>query len=254
MPGYVDLIGTSGPLLEVCLLWRLLREQMRGRYPYVFSYLVFCVLGMDLTLFVARHTIPSVYANLYWCLEMVSLVFRFLVVWEIYRKTFPRRSPRYRIPLKWLWVTCFWAALFCLSTLSWFRAYSSFHSRYLALECGLGFAQAVLVLGQLLVAKHYGFPMARNIWGIAVGFGAYRSVCILSFSLFELDRSLLPYYQTVVSLSFAAMLAMWTWALWIYAPNPRGSIEPAKVRAEELVWWTRRWEKTLGAVRKVVNP
>jgi|SRR5208282_174879 len=254
MPRLGDITFFSSVAFEVCLFWRLLRQELRGRYRFLFFYVVFCLLAMDLTLFVIRHTTPSIYPISYWRLELISVLLRFCVIWEIYRHTFPPRLLRERASAVRRAMFYFWISLFSLSTLSWFQAYSTFHSRYLAMECGLDFAQGVLVLGQLLVAKHYGFPMGRNIWGIAVGFGAYLSVSIMNFSLFELDRSLLLYYQTVVSLSFAAMLAMWTWALWTYAPNPRTSIETAEVRSEELDWWARRWEKTLGAVRKVVNP
>jgi hypothetical protein len=253
VPNYLDVIGASGPALEVCLLWRLCREDMRGRYRFLFAYLAFSLLAMELTLFVVRHAIPAAYALLYWHFEVVSLFFRFFVVWEIYRHTFPPGSLRRRIPLKVFGAVCFWAALFSLSALSWYQAYNYFDSRYLALECSLDFAQAVLVLAQLVVAKHYGFLMGRNVWGLAVGFGAYVSINILHFSVYDLYHSIFAYYQAAVPTSFVGMMAIWTWALWTYAPNPHTDAVPRREPSKETLWWTERWERTLSAVRKVVN-
>jgi len=227
---------------------------MRHRFSFLFTYVLFCLLGMDLALFAVRFIIPRAYPFLYWILELLSVCLRFCVIWEVFRHTFPSGSLRDRIPSKELAVPYFWILLVSLSTFSWFGAYTSFHSHFVALECSLGCGQGLLMLSLLLIARHFGFPMGRNVWGLAVGFGAYVSINIVAFAAFEMDRSFLSLYQTIVAVAFDAMLAIWTWALWTYAPNPRTSIEPAEVRSEELDWWARRWEKTLGAVRKVVNP
>jgi len=227
---------------------------MRGRYPFLFSYLVYSLLAMDLALFVIRHAIPGIYPVLYWLLEMLSVCLRFCVIWEIYRHTFPRGSLGGGLAPKGLSAPFFWTIFLFLGALNWIGAYGSFHSHFLALECSLSFAQALLVLSLLLFAKHFGFHMGRDIWGLAVGLGAYLSINILGFALFEIDRSMFQLYLTVTALSFAGMLAMWTWALWSYAPNPHPVGELVSEPAEETVWWERRWEKALGAVRKVVNP
>lgn len=241
-------------MLEVCLLWRLLRRELRGRYWFLFFYVVFCLLAMDLTLFVVRHTTPRIYAISYWSLELISVFLRFCVIWEIYRHTYPPGFLRQRASSGGWAMSYFWIALSSLGALGYLWTYSSLLSFYPAIECSLSFVQAALVLGLLLVSTRERIRVGRNVWGIAVGFGAYVSVNVLNFALLEMSPSLFHYYRTIVPISFAGMLAIWTWGLWTYAPNPRASIEPAKARPEEILWWTRRWERTLTAVRKVVNP
>lgn len=250
VPGYGDVIGILSPALEVCLLWRLVRVEMRGRYPFLFAYITYCFLGMDLTLYVVRRALPNLYARLYWELEGVCLLLGFCVVLEIYRQTFARATFANQLRPGAGWLRGFWIALFALS---WIGSYSSFRSIYLAMECSLGFAQAALVLAQLLAAKHLGLPMGRNAWGMAVGFGAYSSIDVLHFALFDMDRFLLPYIRVVVPMSFVAMLAVWTWALWNYAPNPSVAGERAGAENEDLIWWTGQWERASSEVRKVVN-
>jgi len=251
---YFEVLAAAGFALEVSLLCRLLQQRMVTRYRFLFTYLLFTVLAMDLTLYPVRRLLPGIYPFLYWELEMVCLLFRFFVVWEIYRHTFPRGSLLRHIPSQGWGALCFWIVLFSLSALCWSRAYASFHSVLLALECSIGFLQAVLVLAEMLVAKLYGFPMGRNIWGMAVGFGAYVSMNILNLALLDLAPWTLRYFSGIVPASFAVMLAIWTWALWTYAPNPSPAPAPAEGSAAEMAQWTEQWSRAHSAVRKTVNP
>ena len=254
MPAYAEVIQVVGFGLGVCLLWRLLGQRMVTHYRFLFAYLLFTLLGMDLTLFVVRRSVPGIYPVVYWEFEMVCLLFRFFVIWEIYRHTFPRGSLLSHIPSQGRGALCFWVVLLSLSALSWSRAYASFHSVLLALECSIGFAQAVLVLAEMLVAKLCGFPMGRNIWGMALGLGAYVSINILNLALLDLAPWTLRYISGIVPVCFMATVAIWTWALWTYAPNPSPSTAPAEDSAAELAQWTEQWSRAHSAVRKTVNP
>jgi hypothetical protein len=250
--GYTILL--SSILLNVCLLWRLVRATLWRRLSLLFSYLVYSLVVMDLAQYATFRVFPHLYASLYWNCETVSLVLRFLVVWELYRETFFRESSRRHFSSQRLSMLAFAAVLVALSGFSGFAGYRNFHSLYPSLESGIGFAQATLVLTLLLGARHYGIRLGRNVWGIAVGLGAYTSIVTAQFALYHLNRSLfLPYWQVLVPLSFNAMLAMWTWALWNESPRPRVEMTFDEQRAGDLLWWSDRWEKTLTAVRKVIH-
>ena len=251
---YYDFLSALGPMLEVCLVWRLLRKEMRWRYPYLLAYVVFCLFGTELVLLVTRRILTEYsYQVIYWRLEIVGLLFRFAVVWEILRHT-PLRfqmSSRRTSPRPGL--AAGWAGGIAITALIWWRAYLSFHSHLLALECSLGLAQTVLVLVPLLLIRWRGLSISRNLWGLALGFGAYISTDILHFALFDISQSS-TYFRAAVPTTFGLMLAFWTWALWNYAPDPNPVPAREEAGAEDLDWWTVRWEQARTAARKVANP
>lgn len=151
------------------------------------------------------------------------------------------------------WTTVGSLGLGSLAAFWTFASYRAVPSPYYALERGLGFPQAVLTLGILLLAGYYQVQIGRNIWGMAVGFGGYVSVSTVNFALFDLYHSFLPYWQVLVPLSFNAMLAVWIWAVWDYAPNPPIVVADAAEQAMALRWWWERWKGTLSNARKVVR-
>lgn len=254
MPNLGQIISVVGPLVEVCLLWRLTREEMRARYPFLFTYVLYCFLGMDVTLFAIRHVAENIYVRTYWDLELVSLFLRFLVIWEIYRQTFGNTAgPRRTWPLGWGGVgLCLGLVAVCGFT--WLLAYRSFHSILLSLECTVGIAQAVLVLGALFGAKLSGIAMGRNMWGLAVGLGAYVSIGVLNYALSDVNGFMMRLLRVVAPSSFVGMVLVWTWALWNYVPNPQTDPARQKLPSEAAAWWARQWERSRDEVRKVVNP
>ena len=150
----------------------------------------------------------------------VHICLRFLVIWEVFRQTFPKTSPLHRMVSRQATLGTF--ALISVSTgMLWaVQTYSKSHSVYLAMERSFGFVQAVLILAVLTLARYYHLPVGRNIWGIAVAFGHVQ------FSVHSDFRSrryhalfFFPYWYFLSPFSFVAMLGMWTWAVWVYAPN-----------------------------------
>lgn len=124
----------------------------------------------------------------------------------------------------------------------------------LAVERSFGFAQAVLILLILIVARYYHVQMGRNVWGIAVAFGMYSSLIIANSAFLDLLHSFLPYWTVLAPLSLVAMLAIWTWAVWIYAPNPAPVVGVMDAEDVALRSWSEGWGQTLSTVRKVMNP
>jgi hypothetical protein len=239
--------------LEVCLLWRLSRRQLWRRYIYFLSYVLYQLIVMDFLLFGVWRLAPALYRDFYWNAETLSAALRFLLVWEIFRHTFPRGSTLNRIASNAMALLSLGLGLFSVCVLWGFQAYSHFHSPYPALERGFGLAQALLTLGILFLARYYGVAFGRNLWGIAVGFGAYVSISTVNFAAIDLYHSFLPYWQVLVPLSFTGMLAVWTWAVWTYGPNPTPAVADEREQAVELGWWMERWARTLSTVRKVMH-
>jgi hypothetical protein len=117
------------------------------------------------------------------------------------------------------------------------------------LDRSFGFAQSVLILSILLTAKSYDIPLNRNLWGIAVGFGAWISLSTLDNAVIDLTHSFYPYHQFLRPLSFIGLLGAWTWALWEASPIP--SIAERPVPKAELDTWTEHWNRTQSSWRSV---
>jgi hypothetical protein len=244
----------SGAALEALLLWRLAKGGMFRHYP-CFSVFVGCLVSQYIALFVALRLAPSQYPAWYWGSGAVNVCLRFLLVWEVFHQTFPKASPLHRMVSRQAALGA--VALISISTgMLWaIQNYSKSHSVYLAMDRSFGFVQAVLILAILSLARYYHVPIGRNIWGIAVGFGMYSSLSTAASALIDLRRSsFFPYWYFLSPLSFVAMLGMWTWAVWIYAPNQLATANEIIDPAGDAGRWAENWGRAVSSARKVLHP
>jgi hypothetical protein len=118
---------------------------------------------------------------------------------------------------------------------------------HLALDRSFGFAEALMILGTLIVARFYGVRCGRNIRGIALAFGAWASISTADNAMIDLANSFVPIFYYLRPVSYAVMLVVWIWALWSYEPNP-----PIKEsEGLELSRWTEDWNRTISTARKL---
>jgi len=210
---------------------------------------------MDLGAFVVYHLFPGLYPAWYWDSESLSMGLRFCVLWEIFRHTFAHVGSLNKVVSKGLATGssipillsgfAFWSVLFYIS-------HDRLHYLYPALERSFGLVQAFLLAGILVAARYYRVRLGRNVWGIAIGFGAFVSASTILFSLVNLSESFAPYMQVLSPLSFVSMLAVWTWALWVYAPNPAVGMNKTAAESAALVWW-ESWTDTLASIKRTRN-
>jgi hypothetical protein len=242
--------------LEVCLVWRLLRAGLVSRYPY-YSFYVFCVVLRTATLHAIQwygidRIPPDVYASYYWNTESIGIALRCLVVWEVFRHAFPPGSPLNKIAAKGFGVIAVGLFIFAIGTLGalWsYQAYVKLHSLYPALDRSFGFVQSAFILAILLAVKSYGIRLGRNLWGIAVGFGAWISLSTLNNAAIDLTHSFYPVLQFLRPLSFVGLLSAWTWALWEVSPLPAD--DHRSIPIVELDTWTENWNRTQSSWRRV---
>jgi hypothetical protein len=145
--------------------------------------------------------------------------------------------------------------IFSVGTLSavWsYKAHATFHALYPALDRSFGLAQSAFILGILVIAKSYGIQLGRNLWGIAVGFGAWISLSTLNNALIDLTHSFYPILQFIRPLSFVGLLGSWMWALWEVSPIPQVADVP--VTTAELDAWTENWNRTQSSWKRVKHP
>jgi hypothetical protein len=249
-----SLITFLGAALEALLVWRLVKGGAWRHYPF-FSLFVGYVVSQHIALFVILHLAPREYPTIYWDSGIAHICLRFLLIWEVFRQAFPKTSPVQRMLSRQVTLGAV-ALITVLTGMLWaFQTYGSFHSVYLAMERSFGFVQAMLVLAILTLARYYQQPVGRNIWGIAVAFGMYSSLTTAASAVTDLVHSaFFPYWYWLSPFSFAAMLAMWTWAVWSYAPNRVATANDMIAPAGDAGRWAENWGRAVSTTRKVMHP
>lgn len=246
------LIGLSGVAAELCLAWRLLRKDIWRTYSY-FSFFVLWVILRSFANFAFRGS-PNAYRTLYWVTDVIDVGLRFLIVWEVFRHTFPKSSALHKVVSRGFGVTAMGLVILSLGTFWSYATYVRFHSVYPALERSFAFAQAVMILGILLAARYYEVQLGRNVRGIAIAFGAWSSITTANYAMIDLRHSFLPYWQIVLPLSFVAIFSVWAWAVWVYEPNPAIETTQSEALSSGVAQWAEGWDRATSTVRRVIHP
>ena len=244
-------IGLAGPVLELLALFLLLRRGLWRVYRLFFVYAIWLFAANSALLLTDHvHHFREIYPAVYWHVDSVDIVLRLLVVWEVFRQTFPKNSGLRRSLSKGLAIIAFMLLVLAGGTLWGYQNYNGLRSLHLALDRSFGFVQAVMILGTLGVARYYGVRFGRNIQGIALGFGTWASISTANSAMVDLAHSFLPYGDYLRPVSFVFMLVVWIWALWVYEPNP----PIIESQPAELNQWTEEWNRTLSAARTIIRP
>lgn len=215
-------IFVAGAVSGICVLWLLARSALWRMYPFFSMYAIWISLE-HFTLVAAYLRFRPFYSTLYWHIDTVDVVLRFLVVWEVSHQTFLKGAGPNRSLSKGLAIIAFFLFAFACGATFWsyqHQNYTSVRSIGLAMDSSFGSVQAVMILGTLLMARYYGVRYSRNVRGIALAFGVWLSVLTASSAMVELTNSFLPYWYYLRPLSFVAMVVAWICALWIHEPNP----------------------------------
>jgi hypothetical protein len=250
----------SGVALEITLAWRLAKERLWREYPLFALFLAFVIAQGGVGFAVLRYA-PSAYPVWYSRTGVAHVLLRFGLVWEIFRHTFPKESPLRQMLSKKTLVellaiitlaTCMLSAVGMLWVI---QTYGRSHSMFLAMERSFGFVQAALILAILATARYYHLSLGRNLWGIAVALGAFCSLSTAASAITDFARStFFPLWYFLSPIGFVAMLAVWTWAMWGYAPNPAPDAGALIDPAGDFGRWSEDWGRAVSTVRKVSNP
>ena len=209
-----------GILLEALLLVRGLQEKLVREFPIFYSYILFVFVQECLRFWVYRWH-PSIYFQIYWATQFLSLVIGSAVIFEIYRvglRTFPGTARMARNLLLFVFVAIFLKALAHPSggLFWWFAAGSE------ELELNLRMVQALAIATLVLLFLLYAIPFGRNLKGILSGYGlfiAMSTVQLTVMSHFHGDIRL--FWSYLHSVSYLIVLAIWGSALWSKHPVPK---------------------------------
>lgn len=204
--------------LQSLLLAHLLRLRLAARFPCFFAYLTVSWASSCLA-WIAYHSWPPYYSWVYWAGEVLTVLAGFALVWEVFRVTFHPFPATRDAAGAFLLVL---ASLVLIANVllqvmgalphGWYELFSQL-PRWLRL------LQASLLAAVLLAARHYGLALGRNVLGLALGFGFYASLSVVSIASHALGSIDLAQYGHLYAIAYLATLGIWTYAFRHYAPN-----------------------------------
>jgi hypothetical protein len=209
----------TGLALEFAILFRGLRAKMISRYPYFYAY-VLCVFVVSAGLYVGSQLSPGFYNRWYWPTQFVTLVMGCGVLLEILERTLEsyagaRRLLRSLCLAFMVAVMCYGAVKVASGTLLSNLGSSA------EVERDLRAVQVIFLVAMLAVVSYYRIRFGRNVRGLVLGFGTYVGISMIALAIFAVFG---PRFQKIwghlQSSSYLFALAVWTFALWSYAPNP----------------------------------
>src|SRR6266581_530196 len=74
--------------------------------------------------------------------------------------------------------------------------------------------------------------------GLCLGFGIYLLARSMNFASLQVFRGFAPYWRLLTPMTFIAMIAVWLWAFWEYAP----SSEQASLDEDQYSQWKTEWQ------------
>lgn len=240
------LIVILGLLLELLILGRGLKLRLWAHYPFFYAYMGY-LLAFGVTLFVIIHFYFSSYTMVYWWGDIIASLLCFLVTWEVFRHVFPSGTAVHRIASNILVIVLLGFAGFALVSINSAAVYFSDLERRVALP------QVLFLASTLILARYYRIPLGRNTWGMALGLGAHLSMLIINLATLGLVDSFFSLWRYIRPFGAIAVLSVWTWALWSYAPNPKLAPDRIQGLKRLLVDWQNGWNQMRAALRKAVG-
>lgn len=228
------------------LFWRGWRCRGWRAYPFFYVYLSYTTFWSLAFLFFP-HGHP-LYREVYWDSEFGAAALRFLVAWEVFRNLFRQGTAMRKVA-----GTAIVGVLFLLTLAFWLSGPGAGISPKIDFMRRMALAASVWVAVVLGMARLYGIRVGRNIWGMAIGLLIFVSSEIANFAAFDLTAWFYPIWRFIHPFAYVFMLAVWTWALWDYAPNPRDQIDTSLVSGL-LSTWRRHSVALEETVHKVSQP
>lgn len=173
------------------------------------------ILLRSLTDLWVLHSHPTIYAYVYWYVtEPVSASLGSLVIFELYRRVLELYPGVARLARKLI------AVIFAL-VLSRFLVHAVFSQQsnagvnVLILLRDLRIVQSAFLVGIILLVRHYGIAIGKNLAGMIGGYGVYMGLGLLDITLRAyLGDSVQAWWAYIHQSCYLLVLGVWCWSLW----------------------------------------
>ncbi len=242
-----EAIFWAGTVVEIVLLWRLVRWRAWRHYPWFFFFVTYLFLRLLFIQYArnAGYDANPVYAFWYWTSSVPAAILWFPVAWEVLRNTFRHYPALLRIAGP--------ALLAVLGSLAglYFLSEAPGFLRLPDIQRKMALAIAVWIVGVFLLSRYYQVALSRNVWGIALGLGVITATSVINFAALGLNENYFLALRYVQPAGFTLVLILWAWALWTHTPNPRPPEGPPP--EEYLTQTSSFWSKIRETIRRALG-
>jgi hypothetical protein len=218
-------IWLAGLLALALLLIRAVIGGFTRRYTLFYVYVTFVLVTSCFLVFI-YFAKPSEYRHFYWYTEFPGVALGCGIVWEIYRGSLGRFPGAARMARS---VLFFMLAMVLSKVLvdTWNGTVWWPTGTVVELERDLRAAQAIVLVGLVMIISFYRIPLGQNLWGMMLGYGLFIGTNVITLALRALLGDVFNNaWLYLQPLSYNAMLCVWCIALWSYKPVPVPKTEP----------------------------
>ncbi len=241
---YVMWFGT--PAMQAAIAVIMLRRNLRREYPMFFNYNVFQVIS-HLVMFVLWKWSYNAYYTGYWTNSALGIFLGFAVIREIFLVSFkPYEALREFGEMIFSWCLLLLVIIALLTAMM--QNDPSYGRLYIALLTGersIRILQCGLVFFIFMFSHYLGISRKHQLFGMAVGFGTFACVEMMSI-LLQKQYALISAYTMRITISATYFFCAAVWLGYYLAPIPD--------RRAEVLPQSERWNLALSNIMNVPEP
>jgi hypothetical protein len=249
MHGYELVLWLMGVVLPLIVALRIWQTGLTKEYAALVRYCVVCSVSLVVLVAVLTYDPPttngfSLYCYMYWAVSIATDVCALAVMLEIFRDIFkPYEALRQLGTVLFRWTLAVLVVVSVVTALSAgdAKVIDVINKSLMMFDRGLQILQCGVVLFLLLTYKYLGISFRHRVFGIAIGFGLYASVDLITLSLSTWAPAHVVTLASAVA-NASAMVGYGIWLSYFFVPQPERRISEAMPES-------RRWEYALASIQ-----
>lgn len=205
-------LWVSQPLIQFVIAIVAYRRKLYKEFPAFFLYTVVWVAMFCVELPVYLWTNDALYNNVFWTVAAIDVVLSFKVIHEIFADIFhpyPALKDLGTALFKWAALIMVLVSLVMISVAPGWD--EPVRRTILVVQRGVRVVQCGLVIFLLAFCKSLGVSWRRRSFGIALGFGLFSSVELLSTALYSGSHLRAMLMNMITMGAYDAGMLLWLW-------------------------------------------
>jgi hypothetical protein len=221
-------------VLQLLLLWVLVRAKAQVNFPCFFAYTLFSVLATTIRFAVRNHT--AIYFYVYWITDATYSILGIVVLYEVCRGVFRNLG-------RALWARAIFPLMVATTivlTLARTQVPIAEAHHVLAFvveaELGVRFLQVLMFLMLVILVSLFGLRWRQHHFGISAGYGIYASVNLFTTTKYYESGTNFTFlwgWISVITYTVAVLIWLWYFSTPIKAEAPSSEQPPLSLQALE---------------------